>query len=188
MLLAELERQDERSSQVCANALSRITGYRPLQSLLVPPEALEVPDAPTILGESTEPSLAERVSDPRDLPEDGSPDAITRVCTDPAVWRGFWSESAARFTPGRRYRRGVPHSALAVCNELSFGPCDFLERRALARELVLVSGAYVPFDPSDFVWQQEAHLVEWEAPARAASSRPGAYGIPHRTRGYVPAV
>lgn len=184
-LISLLAARDEALRQGAADALARITGHRVLSEVLVPPEQLDVPDAPSVPG-STEPSLAQLISDPRDLPEEGSPDVMQRVSTDAAVWQEFWSANASRFMPGRRYRRGVPHSALVVWNELTEGPCSFAERTALARELILASGAYAPFDPGDFVWQQEADLRAWEPVARRASGRLGAFGPPVRTTGYSP--
>jgi hypothetical protein len=186
LLLAVLQQGDEAIQKAAAGALSRITGYRPLEEVLVPPEQLEIADAPDPPGEAPDPSLARLVSDPRDLPEDGSPDVMERVSADAKLWLDYWVQRKSQFAPGSRYRRGVPHSALVVWNELSAGPCSFAERCALSRELILTSGGYVPFDPADFVSRQEARLQEWEQAARAGSLRAGAYGVPRRTGGYTP--
>jgi hypothetical protein len=186
LLLAVLQEGDAALQKAAVAALSRITGYRPLEEVLVAPEELEILDSPDPPGEPPDPSLAQLVSDPRDLPEDGSPDVVERVSADPAIWLKFWAERKPEFNPGSRYRRGVPHSALAVWNELDAGPCSFAERCALSRELILASGGYVPFDPGDFVARQEARLLQWEAVARAGSVRLGSYGVPRRSGGYTP--
>lgn len=177
----------DKLAPVVAEALERITGARLMEETLVPPEDLEAPDVPEPeTGEPPTPPLTQLAGDPRDPPDNGSPDKVQRPSTDRRRWRAWWDGARDRFAAGSRYRRGSPYSALVSWNELDRGPCSPDERRWLQRELILRSGGYVPFDPLDLVAEQVLALAAWEPQARAASVAPGTWSMPGRVRGYEP--
>lgn len=179
-LMQTLKGKDGDLALAAAFALERITAAGLFEEVEVPPEQLEEPEAPEpITGDEPEP-LAKLVSDPRDVPEPGSPDLMNFPTVDFNRWYRWWKENSKRFVPGQRFRRGVPYTPLVSWNELDAAPCTPGERRMLQRELVYRSGAFVPFSVDWFVPRQEQALVAWEAPARAASNRPGVWTVASR--------
>ncbi len=179
-LMQVLKGKDKALAQAAALALERLTRAGLFIEVEVPPEELEGPPAPEPnTGEPAEP-LVKVVSDPRDLPDPGSPDLVLLPTTDFNRWHRWWRDHSARFTPGTRYRRGVPYSPLVSWNELDAAPCTPGERRVLQEELISRTGSYVAFDVEEWVYRQEAALALWEPLARAASGRPGAWVTPSR--------
>ena len=115
------------------------------------------------------------MSDPRDLPGEGAPDAIELPTTDASRWQEWWSERKEQFRNGSRYRRGHPYTPLVSWWELDQWRVTPFERRMMHRELVVRTGNYVPFDPFDFVPVQEAAIKQWETHARQASGNGGSW-------------
>src|SRR5205085_12503226 len=107
------------------------------------------------------PTLAKEISDPRDLPGEGAPDALELPTTDVTRWQEWWSEVRENYHNGTRYRRGNPYTPLISWWELDQWRVTPFERRMLQRELVVRTGYYVPFDPFDFVPVQEAAIKQW---------------------------
>lgn len=161
-----------------ANALDRITGAQLYEEIELAPEKLDVEDPPEPeidLGGPKPPSLARKVSDPRDLPGEGAPDAMELPTTDAERWREYWAEHRERYHAGTRFRRGHPYTPRVTLWELDGWRVTPFERRMLHREMVVRTGAAVRFDPFDLVAVQEAALRQMEAPASSASSYPGGW-------------
>jgi len=137
---------------------------------------VEEPD----VGEPKQPALARQVSDPRDMPSEGSTEKVTQPTIDSARWRSFWVERGGEYKPGLRYRRGNPYSAAVSCWELDALPLTPGERRLLQRELVVRTGQHVRFDPHDFVAVQEDALAEWAKLSRRHGSAAGSWARPLR--------
>ncbi|MCA9630572.1 MAG: hypothetical protein KC766_23035 [Myxococcales bacterium] len=179
-LMQTLKGKDAELALAAAFALERITAAGLFEEVEVPPEELEEPDAPEpITGDEPEP-LAKLISDPRDMPEPGSPDLMNFPTVEFNRWYRWWKENAQRFVPGQRFRRGVPYTPLVSWNELDAAPCTPGERRMLQRELIYRTGSFVPFSVEWFVPRQDEALIAWESPARSASTRPGAWTVPSR--------
>lgn len=164
-----------------ANALDRISGARLYEEMAIDPEKIEVEDPPTPeidLGGPKPPKplpLAQKISDPRDLPGKGAPDALELPTTNASRWQHWWNERRDSFRSGSRYRRGHPYTPLVSWWELDQWRVTPFERRMLQRELVVRTGQYVPFDPFDFIPVQEAALQQWEQHARQASGHGGSW-------------
>lgn len=162
-----------------ANALDRISGARLYEEMDIAPEKIEVEDPPApdidLGGPKPKPPLAKQVSDPRDLPGEGAPDAIELPTTDVRRWQEWWKEVGENYRKGTRYRRGNPYTPLISWWELDQWRVTPFERRMLQRELVVRTGQYVPFDPFDFVPVQEAAIKQWEGHARQASGHGGSW-------------
>jgi hypothetical protein len=183
-LIRWLDESDEAVVAAAANALARITGQRPLVDVDVAPEKIEAPAVAEVAGDK---SPRRRLPDPRDKGDSGSPDHVPTLVTDRRVWQALWEKQAPSLTPGVRYRRGVPHNALVVWNELAEGPCSLAERQRLQLELVATTGRWVPFDAEDWVHNQHLALAAWEPLARGASSgRNGVWGVATPKEGYTP--
>ena len=159
-----------------AYALDRITGAGLYEDFLLDPEALDVPDVPDPdVGEPKPKPLAQIVSDPRDRPSEGAPDAMQRPATRADRWRAYWEEKRGLFNLKLRYRRGHPYTPLITLWELDAWRVTPGERRLLQRELVVRTGAYVHFDPHDFVVVQEESLKAWEPLARRSAGNAGSW-------------
>ncbi len=183
-LLAGLGHGDPELSLGCALALDRITGANLLERLEIAPEHIEVADDvddPDV-GEPEERSLAREVSDPRDVPSDGSPDLMNLPTTRRSRWEAYFAAEPTRYNPKLRYRRGLPYMPRTSLLELDRYALVEGERRLLQRELVVRTGEHVRFDPHDFVAVQERTLPEWSIPANKASSLPGSWVRPPRAR------
>jgi uncharacterized protein (TIGR02270 family) len=162
-----------------ASALDRITGARMYDTVELDPEAIAVPDIPDPDVGDIDPkpkpaSLAEKVSDPRDLPGKGAPDSMALPTTNPERWKAWWKQAAPLYQMQARYRRGHPYTPLISLWEMSDGwVVTPYERRLLQRELIVRTGEYVRFDPHDWIVIQEEALKQWEGPARRASGAAG---------------
>ncbi|MCU0685924.1 MAG: hypothetical protein MUF34_27390 [Polyangiaceae bacterium] len=183
LLIDLLEHENEDLHLAAAEALERLTGAGLLDEVPVEPEDIAVPDVPDppTGDEPGRPSLAYEVSDPRDRPEEGSPETLTRPSTDPARWRAFWQANARSFDPTKRLRRGQPYTPRLSLAELEGGHASPGERRLLQRELVIRTGAFVRFDPHDFVASQVAALEQWRPLAQRAAGAPGSWQLPLRS-------
>lgn len=161
-----------------ANALDRISGARLYEEMDIDPEKIEVEDPPTPdvdFGGPKPMPLAKQISDPRDLPGEGAPDALELPTTDVTRWQEWWKEVRENYRNGTRYRRGNPYTPLVSWWELDQWRVTPFERRMLQRELVVRTGQYVPFDPFDFVPVQDAAIKQWEPHARQASGHGGSW-------------
>ena len=180
-LIQLLESEAEGVPNAAAWALDRITGARLWDEVELPADEIAVADPPEPnVGEPGAPRLARMASDPRDLPPPPKPEMLEQPTTDPARWRAYWLEHGARYDPNGRYRRGQPYSPLVSLGELDHGRCTPGERRLLQLELVIRTGAFVRFDPHDFVPVQEEALRAWHPIASRTSSTPGRWTRPYR--------
>jgi hypothetical protein len=179
-LLAD-DKTKERVREVAAYALDRMTGAQMYEPYDLDPEKTMIPDLPEpdlgdLGGAPKSKSLAQKVSDPRDLPKDGAADKMSRPTTSARRWQAYWQERSGFFDPKHRYRRGHPYTPLISLWEMADG---FVvtphERRLLQRELVVRTGEWVAFDPHDWVAVQEEELKQWEPIARKASGYPGGW-------------
>lgn len=184
-LMGFLEHDDAAVKLAAAYALDRITGAGLYEMIEVEPEEIDVPDVPepaVSLGGTPSPKLVRLTSDPRDLPPEGSADALQQPTTDLARWQAYWQEKGQHYDPAARYRRGMPYSPNVSLGELDWAQATPGERRMLVRELVVRTGGYVPLDPHDFIAVQEKALTAWAPIAARASSSPGSWSMP-RERG-----
>jgi hypothetical protein len=179
VLIAALATKDELLQAASAEALERITGAGLLEEVEIQPERIMDPDLPDPVPDDG-PSLAQKVSSPRDQPGSGSPDRIERLTRSPERWRGWWQHNGANWDRSLRYRRGYPWSTHVVWMELSRALATPFDRRRLKHELSLRTGAPVLCDPGDFVAQQEFVLAAFEATASAARGTPGAWAEAQR--------
>lgn len=180
LLIGVLRTGDDDSKLAAAYALERITAAQLWEHAEVPPEDIEVEDVPEPdVGEEPEP-LARQISDPRDVPEQGSPDEILRPSLRLDWWLWFKKEHGERFAPGTRYRCGEPYTPLVVQRELNGPLRPPGERMMLQRELIVRTGDYVRFDVNDFVPVQEASIEAWEPLCSRASGQPGSWVTPAR--------
>jgi hypothetical protein len=84
---------------------------------------------------------------------------------DPARWRAYWLEHGKRFDVKVRHRRGRPHAADVLLDELDAATTSAADRRRLVREPVLAALG-VAFDPDDLVVDQERAIAALRAAAR----------------------
>lgn len=179
ILIGALASDDELIQAASAEALERITGARLLEEVEIPPERIMDPDVPDPVPEEG-PSLAQKVSSPRDQPEAGSPDRIERISRDPQRWRAWWAQNGGNFERNQRYRRGYPWSPHIVWTELGSAIATPSDRRWLKHELSLRTGALLLCDPGDFVAHQELMLAAFEPTAIAARGTPGSWSEAQR--------
>lgn len=179
VLIGALASADEPLQAASAEALERITGARLLEEVEIEPERVLDPDVPDPVPDD-QPTLAQKVSSPRDQPEAGSPDRIQRITRDPQRWRAWWTQNGGNFERNQRYRRGYLWSAQIVWTELGRALATPSDRRWLKHELCLRTGAPLLCDPSDFVAHQELVLAAFEPTANAARGTPGAWSEAQR--------
>ncbi len=74
-------------------------------------------------------------------------------------WTEWWGKNGSSFTPGVRYRLGRRFDAGLLIERL--GDDDALVRRAAYDELVISTGARLPFDPEGPYRVQVAHQAAW---------------------------
>ncbi|WP_437728100.1 hypothetical protein [Sorangium sp. So ce861] len=184
-LIDRLERDGDKAMKLAAAfALERITGAGMWEEVAVEDEEIVVADPPDPdVGEPRELKLAQLVSDPRDPPPAPAPELVELPTVDAARWRAFWVERCQGWDLGARYRRGRPYSPEVVLDELDAGRVTPSERRHLQRELIVRTGAFVRFDPHDFVVAQEEAIAAWRPIAARASGAPGRWTRPRRRAG-----
>ncbi|WP_437320646.1 hypothetical protein [Sorangium sp. So ce385] len=185
LLIDLLERDGDKAVKLAAAfALDRITGAGMWEEVPVEDEEIVVADPPDPdVGEPRELKLAQLVSDPRDLPPAPAPEMVELPTVDAARWRAFWMERCQGWDLGARYRRGRPYAPEVVLDELDAGRVTPAERRHLQRELIVRTGAFVRFDPHDFVVAQEEAIAAWRPIAARASGAPGRWTRPRRRAG-----
>lgn len=173
--------KDDELKLAAAFALQRLTDAPLYDDTLIAPEKIDVPepDEPEDAAPPAVP-LAKRLSDPRDLPAEGSPDRAVLPSIHAERWEQWLAERGEPYPPQQRLRRGKAYTPALSLLELSDYAVVPYERRILHRELVLKSGDHLPLDPRAFVPVQEAQLDAWAAPARRASSQPGSWGRARR--------
>jgi len=177
VLIGLLEQGDDELALSAAFALMRITGAELFDDVDLPVDQVDVQDVeePDVHVDDRPQPLTHLVSDPRDLPSDGSPDRMRLPCVRASVWTAWWKQHAADFQSSLRLRRGRPYSPLVSLLELD----DYLltppERRLLQRELCARSGHWVRFDPHDFVPVQLAALQDWSAAIGSTSFSGGSW-------------
>ncbi len=74
-------------------------------------------------------------------------------------WTEWWSKNGSSFNPGTRYRLGRRFDAGLLIERLSDD--DAMVRRATFDELVISTGARLPFDPEGPYRVQVAHQAAW---------------------------
>ncbi|MFT3772982.1 MAG: hypothetical protein QM820_46965 [Minicystis sp.] len=178
VLLEILESGEDDAKLAAGAALERLLGANLIEAVEIPPDAVEEamvvdpdPDPP-----KPRPSLANLVSQPRDLPPAGSTETLEAPSTDPVKWRAYWAEHGRRLDPKQRLRRGHPYSPSVSLYELDRLPLAPEDRRRLHRELAARTGKITWFDPHDLVVVQERSLAAWGALLKATAETPGAWG------------
>ncbi len=181
-LIELLASGDEQLATAAAYALDRITGAGLLEEVQVDPESIMIPDLPEpeVGDPDAKPEpLAKQVSDPRDLPDEASPDTLARPTVDPGRWQRYWRQRQKDYREQARYRRGHPYRPAVSLWELDTAPLTVPDRRFLQRELIIRTGRFVRFDPHDFVGVQIEALKQWQPIANDVGS-PGSWSIPSR--------
>jgi len=163
-LIKLLEAEDEDVRLAAGAALDRMLGANLVQQIEIAPEVL---DDVAVVDPNPEPargrvSLAELVSNPRDVPPVGSKDTLEVPSAEPERWRAYWAEHGGRFDRKLRYRRGQAYSPSVSLYELDRLTLSAEDRRRLLRELATRTGKWVHFDPHDFVADQVKALQIWE--------------------------
>lgn len=173
-------RAKKEAKITAAYALDRITGARLWESVEIDPEEIlvEEPEEPAVdldgKGKPKPKSLAQTVSDPRDLPGKGAADTMMRPTIDAQRWRAWWKEASPRYQMKSRYRRGHPYTPIISLWEMADGwVITPYERRLLQKELIVRTGDHARFDPHDWIPVQEESLKQWEERARRSSGAPG---------------
>ena len=185
ILIELLGHEDEEMVAAVAYALDRITGAQLYEEVEVDPEQIIVPEVPVPeveALESDEPPLARQISDPRDIPAEGSPDTIERPTTNPEAWADYYRERRGHYQPGARYRRGHAYAPKVSLWELDGWRLNADERRYLQYELVVRTGHLVRFDPLDVVAVQQQALKDWEEIIEGMNTTAGAWSRPSRRR------
>jgi hypothetical protein len=182
LLIELLGADDDELINEAAYALDRITGAQLYEEAQIDPDKIMVDDAPVPTIPELEPPapLAKQVSDPRDLPSDGSPDTLVRPATSAARWTSWWQSNKRRFSDGARYRRGHGFTPRVALWELDGWVLTAPDRRHLQDELVVRTGRWVRFDPSDFVSAQLEALAKWRTVVEGQASSPGSWARPSR--------
>ncbi|WP_438002328.1 hypothetical protein WMF26_24735 [Sorangium sp. So ce185] len=179
-LIRMLEAGDDEVKLTAGAALDRLLGAKLIESIHVPPEAIEDPPVRDPDPEARPPRrpLAGIVSDPRFLPPPGSKEKLEVPSADPQKWRAYWAEHRREVDPKTRLRRGQAYSPSVSLYELDQLPLPPGDRRRLHRELAARTGKLTRFDPHDFVVTQEQCLQAWAGIVRAANSVPGEWSHP----------
>ena len=142
-LVQSLTHEVPDSRAAAAEALTRITGARLLQTVEVP-----------LYSEEDKPYV--------DDPE--AKISVERVSEDAAAWSQWWSEHRKRFTAGMRYRAGEPLRALHPYRDLDSGPALHAQREIAQLELTILAGSKAVFlEVRDWVMRQSLALGQWEA-------------------------
>jgi hypothetical protein len=179
-LIDLLDAEDEAIKLVAGAALERLLGAKMVESIEVPPEALDdtgIEDPDPDAADPRRP-LAELVSDPRFMPPASSTEKLEVASIDPQRWRAYWSAHGSRYDPEQRLRRGNPYSPSVSLHELDRLPLSPGDRRCLHRELAARTGKLTHFDPHDFVLVQEQSLAAWGALVKATAEVPGSWARP----------
>lgn len=174
------EGKDDEAKLAAAFALQRLTDAPLFDDTSIPPEKIDVPEPDEPEDPAPErTSVAKRVSDPRDLPSDGSPDRAILPSVDPDRWQA-WLAEREPYPDQQRLRRGKAFTPALSLLELADYAVTPFERTLLYRELVIKTGDVLPFDARGFVKVQQAQLDAWAEPARRGSSQPGSWGRARR--------
>ena len=174
-LLDLLAHPDEDVGLASAAALERITGAQLRREVMVAPQKLDdvdLPDAKTG-GFAGPPSLAAQVSEPRFVPEEGSPDTLELPPPDVALWRAWWDDNRAHFDTAVRYRMGKPCSTSVIWMELAGSALSYTQRAQASTELTMLLGSDAGFSVDQFVALQLLALERWRPLAERRASTPG---------------
>lgn len=161
-LLSALSQEDEDLKSEAALALERMTAAGLFEEVPVAPEEVMDPEIDEPLPASSGPGLAVALSDPRDLPEEGSPDMMLLPARSEPTWRAYFEAHEASYHPERRYRIGRPVEPSALVSELEFSLRTPRDRRRIHEELVIRTGRRVEFDPGDWTAWQRAAISAWK--------------------------
>jgi hypothetical protein len=159
LLAAQLSSSDDAIVEAAAEALERITGAG-LREKVEEPWDIELPPEAAGAGGLPVPTRE-----------------VEKVVSDPARWRAWLDEHAARFDRDLRTRGGAPWTPIALVDELESRATPPDRRPEAALELWITTGLVSPFSPDDWVARQRAHLAELRARVRSAAVEPGAWAF-----------
>jgi hypothetical protein len=121
------------------------------------------------------------------LRPDGKPygENVVRLSQEADEWKSWWAANQERFSPGLRYRGGVPVTPAALVDTMAFAKTPRAVRQLTSEELVVRYGADIPFDTDMPVRQQQDAIVKWKgwATVNAGRFKPGEWYIASRTAG-----
>ncbi len=168
---------DAEGRDAAARALDRLLGARLVDRVEVMPEALDKLDVhdPDPKPSPVRRSLVEMLEEPRDPAPAGSSETLEVTSTDPARWRAYWTERRSAFDARLRWRRGKPHCASVVLEELDRLPLGREDRLCLVRELAYRTGEFVRGGPDDLVATQEKSLLGWAQIVERTRETPGTW-------------
>lgn len=166
VLIAALASEDPLLKAATAMALERITGAGLFEEVPIAPEQAMSPDVPEPVIEPTD-SLATELGDPRDAPEEGSPDTIVLPAVTQLTWSEYWEHNSQRFATANRYRCGLPASPSVFVDELEYALRTPGDRRLIHKELVMRTGRRVHFDPHQWVDEQRVAIAQWRETVRS---------------------
>jgi len=166
VLIAALASEDPLLKAATAMALERITGAGLFEEVPIAPEQAMSPDVPEPVVEPAD-SLAAELGDPRDVPEEGSPDTIVLPAITQLTWSEYWQRNSQQFAPTNRYRCGLPASPSVFVDELEYALRTPGDRRLIHKELVMRTGRRVHFDPHQWVDEQRAAIAQWRETVRS---------------------
>ncbi len=166
--------KDDELKLAVAFALQRLTDAPLFDDTVIAPEKVDVPEPDEPDDPAPTGTTARRVSDPRDLPGDGSPDRAVLPSVDADRWQAWLGEREA-YPEQLRLRRGRAYTPAVSLLELADYAVTPFERTVLHRELVIRTGDGVTFDARAFVMVQQAQLDAWAEPAKRGSSQPGSW-------------
>jgi hypothetical protein len=175
ILIEALTSADPSFKSAVAMALERITAAGLYEEVEIPPEQGMAPDVPEPEFEASSVSLATQLGDNRQGVPEGSPDTVVLPATSRETWLAYWQDNAARFSPGVRYRCGLPASPEGFVDELAGALRTPRDRSLLHRELIMRTGQRVRFDPHQWASEQHEAIEEWRSVARSCAVQPGTW-------------
>jgi len=115
------------------------------------------------------------------LRPDGKPygENVVRLSQKQEEWNAWWASNQSRFSPGLRYRGGVPLTPMALVDTMAFAKTPRTVRQLTYEELVVRYGADIPFETDMLARQQQEAIGKWKSWATANEGRfkPGAWYV-----------
>lgn len=171
-LIGLLDRDDLELKLAAAGALTRITGQELWEEILIDPERLQTGGATP-----QEEALAPGTIDPRNPPAEASLDKIELPTMRSEPWSAYWQAHGGNFDASQRYRRGHPHEARVLVDELLVARASRRERRAIHWELMSRLGRPIPLDVRDWVDRQLSVLQSLQGELSSSASA-GSWALP----------
>lgn len=164
---------DEVLAPAAALGLNTITGAELYEKVFIP----EVMEEDELFDEEKE---QVKKGQPV-LRPDGKPygENVVRLSQKPDAWNAWWASNQNRFSPGLRYRGGVPLTPMVLVDTMAFAKTPRTVRQLTYEELVVRYGIDIPFETDMPVRQQQDAIGKWKSWAMANEGRfkPGAWYV-----------